>query len=82
MSMKTKKKIHPNSLKNLKSWKPGQSGNLKGRPKRDEVRREILKQLRVLPKDLIRVIRWNVLQHSIEQTLRDLKKMEAMRNKN
>ena len=29
-----KKKIHPNSLKNIegKQWKPGQSGNAKGRP--------------------------------------------------
>lgn len=38
---KVKKKVHPNSLANLdkgrRSWKPGQSGNPKGRP-RDPIR--------------------------------------------
>jgi hypothetical protein len=29
-----KRGLHPNSLKNLKPWKPGQSGNPKGRPVR------------------------------------------------
>ena len=37
--------MHPNSLANLKPWKPGQSGNPKGRPPKVRTIPDILRRL-------------------------------------
>ncbi len=43
--MTYKRGEHPNSRKNLKSWKPGQSGNPNGRPKGNKYINKAVKDL-------------------------------------